>query len=214
MEGLLRVAIDRPEARKEIEPLLREAFEIYSGIFNQAWPAGQEVEDEGCETVLDEQLTAAAPEHVDRPEVLPEPEPAPVLESAPEPEAEPVPVPEPVQEQEPESEPQIVEIEAEPETEYSAPSARPLADTLKVDELIARKESADLRRAFTLNDKFRFRRTLFGGSDARFGEVLDALESMGNYDEARAYLSGIIDMEGEDSEDFLNIVNAHFSSKS
>ena len=37
MEGLLRVAIERPEVRDDIAPQIRDAFEIYCNIFRQAW---------------------------------------------------------------------------------------------------------------------------------------------------------------------------------
>lgn len=212
MEGLLRVAIERPEVREEVAPQIREAFELYSAIFRQAWPEAEPTETATIENAVSDESDKSdlsdlsdmsdTPDESDSLTVSEEDcAPAVVAESEPEPTPEPAPAPAP----------EIVVVEAEPAAPVSV--AQPLADTLKVDELIARKESADLRRAFTLNDKFRFRRTLFGGSDARFSEVLDALEGFGTYEQAERYLAGVIDMEGDDAEDFLNIVNAHFGGK-
>ncbi|MBP3589132.1 MAG: hypothetical protein J6J61_01035, partial [Muribaculaceae bacterium] len=106
-------------------------------------------------------------------------------------------------------------LNAEEETEViSEPDpVRPLSDTLKVDELIARKESADLRRAFTLNDKFRFRRTIFGGSDEKFSRTLQDLEAMPDFDTAMSHLEDILPENGEDNEDFIAIIKAHFDSR-
>lgn len=208
MEGLLRVAIERPEVCDDIAPQIRDAFEIYCNIFRQAWD---------CDHVSD-----SAPVVQETPPASFEPEPFVEVEK----QMDVTPAPEALVESAPEelsdvvsAEPEhVVEIEAEQEVVVEAAAQpaidmRPLSESLKVDELIARKESADLRRAFTLNDKFRFRRTLFGGSDARFSEVLDTLEAMNGYAEAEQYLSRVIDMEGEDAEDFMNIINAHFGGR-
>lgn len=46
----------------------------------------------------------------------------------------------------------------------------------------------DLRSAFSINDRFRFRRELFGGSDAEMQEVLDQLGAMENPEQADAYM--------------------------
>ena len=212
MEGLLRVAIERSEVRDDIAPQIRDAFEIYCNIFRQAWDCGH-VPD-SAPVVQETPPASFVPESFVEVEKQIEVTPAPevLVEAAPEE------LPDVVS-----AEPKhVIEIEVEVETEQEvvveaeaqpAIDVRPLSESLKVDELIARKESADLRRAFTLNDKFRFRRTLFGGSDARFSEVLDTLEAMNGYAEAEQYLSRVIDMEGEDAEDFMNIINAHFGGR-
>ena len=43
--------------------------------------------------------------------------------------------------------------------------------------------------------------------------MLDTLEAMNGYAEAEQYLFRVIDMEGEDAEDFMNIINAHFGGR-
>lgn len=48
---------------------------------------------------------------------------------------------------------------------------------------------AELRRAFSLNDIFFYRRTLFGGSPERFDRTLEAVASMRGVNELRHYLA-------------------------
>ncbi len=85
---------------------------------------------------------------------------------------------------------------------------------IRVDELLSRKEARDLKRAFTLNDKFRFRRGLFGNNDSMFADTLNTLMAMKTFDEASEYL--YVDMawdpEDEDVKDFVAIVKNHFAA--
>lgn len=198
LEGLLRVAIERPEAEADVFGEIRDAFELYRRIFEQAWPEIKPEQTIACATEPESDLSH------DTPAVLPEescavecmePETHSVAESA------------------FSSESVVIEVQSDP-----APAVlnevRPLSDKLKVDELIARKESADLRRAFTLNDKFRFRRTLFGGSDAHFSEVLERLESINCYEDAEEYMHSVVDPETDGFDDFLAIVKTHFGGRS
>lgn len=89
-----------------------------------------------------------------------------------------------------------------------------VVSSIKVDEMVARNESADLRKAFTLNDKFRFRRELFHGSDEAFNRTLDLLESMQDYEQAFTYLTGDmqLDENNEAVAEFLTIIKRHFRS--
>lgn len=97
------------------------------------------------------------------------------------------------------------------QSDQSDPSA--YSETLKVDDMLARKESEDLRRAFTLNDKFRFRRSLFGGDNDKFVMMLDRIESADDFGVAERYVLEDVDPESPDYEDFINIVKAHFGVK-
>lgn len=197
LEGLLRVSLERPDADADTVPQIREAFEMYSALFSSLFSENKEpntAEDEvisvvETEPVADEieeetPLTVEEAEEIEDTEDRAEDTSDGVLGA--EEETEVIPEPEPV---------------------------RPLSDTLKVDELIARKESADLRRAFTLNDKFRFRRTIFGGSDEKFSRTLQELEAMPDFDTAISHLEDILPENGEDNEDFIAIIKAHFDSR-
>lgn len=220
LEGLLRVVADRPDVEKEAEAEIREAYALYSALFNDLFPEAEGVSDESMD-VQDEPAEAIASCETDavseQPEAAEEPAGEELVEVVPEiAEAEVEAEPEAEQEAEEAEEAECAEDAGEAETEEVEAvleTPRPLADTLKVDELIARKESADLRRAFTLNDKFRFRRTIFGGSDELFSNTLVQLEQLPDYEAALGYLADILPENGEDNDDFLSIVKAHYESR-
>lgn len=83
---------------------------------------------------------------------------------------------------------------------------------LRVDEKLQRHLSKDLRRAFSLNDHYRFRRELFGGSEARMSEALDNVEDMATFEQAEDYFYGDLgwDSEAHEVNDFMNIIERHF----
>lgn len=85
---------------------------------------------------------------------------------------------------------------------------------LRVDEMLSRREARNLRKAFTLNDKFRFRRELFGNNDELFGQTLDTLQQMSSYQQAVEYLEHNMgwDVKNEDVVDFLSIIKNHFGT--
>lgn len=85
---------------------------------------------------------------------------------------------------------------------------------LRLDEALLRKGARNLRKAFTLNDKFRFRRELFGGDDSLFGQTLDDLQDLPDYDEAVAYVRATLgwDMDNPEVQDFMAVVQSHFSA--
>ena len=86
--------------------------------------------------------------------------------------------------------------------------------SIRLDEKLARDSARDLRRAFTLNDRFRFRRELFGNSENRLVEAIDIIDAMNSLDEAEEYFYGDLgwDRESDDVKDFMAIVANHFSS--
>lgn len=67
-------------------------------------------------------------------------------------------------------------------------------------------------RCFSINDKFRFRRELFGGSDCAFHDLLSLLETMESLSEAKAYISGEMDWDPEspDVKAFFNIIERYY----
>lgn len=71
-----------------------------------------------------------------------------------------------------------------------------------------------LRQLFTINDKFRFRRELFGNSDAEFSDTLNILDAMSSLQEAEEYLYEDLgwDAGNPDVKDFLAVVSRHFKS--
>lgn len=66
---------------------------------------------------------------------------------------------------------------------------------------------------FTLNDKFRFRRELFGNSDIDMNEALDVVNAMSSREEVEDYFYNDMcwDPANDDVKDFMRIVTAKFN---
>lgn len=67
---------------------------------------------------------------------------------------------------------------------------------------------AELRRAFSLNDIFFYRRTLFGGSPERFDRTLEAVASMRDVNELRRYLAEHeqVNVKSAPAKDFIAVL--------
>ena len=157
--------------------------------------ADEPVEAESSATVAAEPEPVVAPE----PSVVSEPEPTPVDE----PESEPVEAPTPA--------PEEVEPEAESEEFEPDPDDQPLT----LDEALHRDMTKDLRQAFSLNDRYRYRRELFGNSDSVMNETLNLIEAMHSFDEAEDYFYNDLQWEHDSPEvaDFMVIIKNHFWNK-
>ena len=125
-------------------------------------------------------------------------------------------------------EPTIEPIAEEPETTPSADEAiaktaveeeradadvRPAPDmSITLDEKLARERAQDIFKAFTLNDKFRFRRELFRGSQAEFDDALNIISQMSTIEEAEEYIYDDLcwNRDNEDVKAFMDIVTKHF----
>ena len=152
-------------------------------------------------------------------EVVPEPEPAEEPEAEPQPEPEPEPEPESIEEEataqetaEAESEPEIA-ADAEPVTadDFTTIDDEPV----RLDEALQRNMVKDLHHAFSLNDRFRYRRELFGNSDQVMEETLNHIESMATFDEAENYFYNDLEWEYDSPEvaDFMVIIKNYFWNK-
>ena len=103
-----------------------------------------------------------------------------------------------------------------PYSESSIPQNRhSVSEPIRLDEKLARENSRNLRKAFSLNDKFRFRRELFSNSDILMNETLDAIEAMSSINEATDYFYTDLkwDKSNQDVIDFVEIITHHFSGK-
>lgn len=96
----------------------------------------------------------------------------------------------------------IVETDAEAEKAAKSPIA--------VDDSSLK---SDIRKAFTLNDKFRFRRELFGNNDAELNDTLDLIATMHSMDEAEEYAYEDLawDRDDEAVADFMAIISNFFN---
>lgn len=127
-----------------------------------------------------------------------------------------------VSEMEPVSEPQS-DLKSEPVVSIPeaamSPSVAPVepAEPVvpeSVDEPYESEMSvlSDRFAEFTLNDKFRFRRELFGNSDIDMNEAIDVVNAMSSKEEVEDYFYNDMcwDPSNEDVRDFIRIVTAKF----
>ena len=157
----------------------------------------------------------------DEPEVVVEVEPEP--EPAEQPEAEPQPEPEPEPESIEEEATAQEAADAESEPEIAADAEPVTADDfttvddepVRLDEALQRNMVKDLHHAFSLNDRFRYRRELFGNSDQVMEETLNHIESMATFDEAENYFYNDLEWEYDSPEvaDFMVIIKNYFWNK-
>lgn len=113
--------------------------------------------------------------------------------------------------------------DAEPETVNPAPSPISVApassapadnsdEPIRLEDKLARDRARDIFKAFTINDKFRFRRELFRNSQEEFDETLYVIAQMSNFDEAEEYFYNDLcwNPDSEDVKEFMDIVKKHF----
>ena len=130
--------------------------------------------------------------------------------------AEPTPEPthEPTHEPEPTLEP-VYESESEPDPDPVYESEpEPDSDPESVPEPVSLSTHARFNPpAFCLNDRFRFRRSIFGGSDAEFNAAMRHIATLPDYQDALRYLGEEmgVDLEDEDVVDFLEILKPCWS---
>lgn len=183
MEGLLLVQMDRPERHsKELDLLIAEKAAAFNSLIT-----------EDTKDVVDQSAiaTSALEEEKKDADII-VPAPMRVESSVPARQAN---------NQEPSeatSASQAVIVASEP------------APTL--DERIARDRAKDIFKAFTLNDKFRFKRELFRNSQAEFDETLNVISAMNSLAEAEEYFYEDLcwDASNEDVKAFMEVVAKHF----
>ncbi|MDE6268008.1 MAG: hypothetical protein K2M04_02880 [Muribaculaceae bacterium] len=76
-------------------------------------------------------------------------------------------------------------------------------------------DGAKLRKYFTLNDRFRYRRELFGGSDVAYKAGIALIASMKSIDDVKHYLTFDLGLAADSQEvaDFIELVTPYFQSK-
>lgn len=167
----------------------------------------ESVPSASCESVADDEAIAESAEMEEEEESLEEPESDEVpeipeesvasdmpedsvSESEPEPECEPLP------EQQPENDEVGDTDDADDEPEPSAPTR-------------------ELRQFLTINDRYRFRRELFGNSDTAMADTLNMIEAMGSLSEAQEYLYSDLewDPETEEVKEFMVIIDRYFNER-
>lgn len=106
--------------------------------------------------------------------------------------------------------PEAPVVESDSDAEAEAATAATAAATAPAPR---RHSVADLRKMFTLNDTFLFRRELFGGDNAEMTDTLELIASMRSLDEVEEYVYDDLQWNPEDENvrDFMGIVANFFS---
>ncbi len=83
---------------------------------------------------------------------------------------------------------------------------------LTVGDMMSARRAKELRKALGLNDRFRFRRELFGNSDVNMNDTLNLIDTMADYAEARDYLINDLGWSADEPvvKEFLELVSLHF----
>ena len=192
LEGLLELADRRPGKLDALLPLIEARVESITEMFGELKTGG----NESGKKEASEAVTVAVPESVTETVVAADTEVAVdstaavdlAPEEAPEDDAE-----------------ELYVIDDAESAESPAP----------VESKGTSVASADSKRpVFCLNDRFRFRRALFGGSDAEFNRVLDRVVSMSGMEEAEDYIYGTLglDPDSDDTADFMETIRTYFES--
>lgn len=81
-----------------------------------------------------------------------------------------------------------------------------------LSDLLEKKNLSDFRKAFSLNDRFRFRRELFGGNEERMNKAITDLNDIHTYEDSVTYLNNELkwNIEDEAVADFLKLLEKRF----
>lgn len=81
-----------------------------------------------------------------------------------------------------------------------------------LSDLLEKKNLSDFRKAFSLNDRFRFRRELFGGNEEKMNKAIADLNDLHSYEDSVAYLNNELkwNIEDEAVADFIKLLEKRF----
>ena len=146
-----------------------------------------------------------APTPKSEPQSAPTPQPAPISTSVPDATPEPRPAPKPAPVHKPLPHTETI-------NDRKAEAAREQKTEASLNDAIERTKLTDLRKAFTLNDRFYFCRELFDRDEARMNEMLDVLNEARTYRQSLELLRKRVrwDFESEAAVDFLKFIERRF----
>ncbi len=109
--------------------------------------------------------------------------------------------------------PEVEEPAAEPESKDVSTKAM-VSDKqgVSLSDMLEKKNLSDFRKAFSLNDRFRFRRELFGGDEEKMNKAIADLNGIRSYEDSVAYLNDELkwNVEDEAVADFLKLLEKRF----
>ena len=84
--------------------------------------------------------------------------------------------------------------------------------TLSLHEVLEKQNLTDLRKAFSLNDRFYFRKELFGSDEAKMNKVISDLNDVRSYEESVAYVNEKLNWSIEDPvvAEFVKLLEKRF----
>lgn len=112
------------------------------------------------------------------------------------------------------SQTELDEAQAEEDEADSAAAEEAIAQEKHRPEIQASEEAgAKMLKLFTLNDRFRFRRELFGGSDTAMKAILAVIATMPTLDDAKRYLTEDqgMDPDSEEVSYFFEIIAPYYN---
>lgn len=108
----------------------------------------------------------------------------------------------------------VVTTQAKPEKQAEAPH-KPITTEKQgvfLSDILEKKNLSDFRKAFSLNDRFRFRRELFGGNEEKMNKAITDLNDIHSYEESVTYLNNELkwNIEDEAVADFIKLLEKRF----
>lgn len=105
--------------------------------------------------------------------------------------------------------------EAEQPVATKKPAPQPIVSEkagISLNEIIEKKNLSDFRKAFSLNDRFRFRRELFEGDEEKMNRTITALNDIHSYEESMDYLHNTLNWNIDDPAvaDFIKLLEKRF----
>ncbi len=97
--------------------------------------------------------------------------------------------------------------------EKEAPQAGQGKGNVSLNDLLGKKNLSDFRKAFSLNDRFRFRRDLFRGDEGLMNRVIADLDRAGSLEEALRYIEENLQWDvntDETAADFIRLLEKRY----
>lgn len=95
-----------------------------------------------------------------------------------------------------------------------APQPAPVMprSNVSLNDLLEKKNLSDFRKAFSLNDRFRFRRDLFHGNEEQMNQVISDLNQIDSLDKALRFIDKNLswDMNNETVADFIKLLEKRY----
>ena len=104
--------------------------------------------------------------------------------------------------------PSSVEVVSETQSEKTEKPISNERTGLFLNDLLEKNNLSDFRKAFSLNDRFRFRRELFGGDEERMNKAINELNELHSYEDSISYLNDELkwNIEDEAVADFIKLL--------